>query len=700
MSGGLRVATDVGGTFTDLVLDDGRGGLHAHKAPTTPADPAAGVLDAVAVAAAARGQTTAELLGATEVFVHGTTRALNALLTGQAARTALLTTAGHPDVLLFREGGRHAPFDLKVEYPAPLVPRALTFEVPERLRSDGTVHEPLDEEAVIQTIGRLRAAGVEAVAVCLLWSVVDGRHERRIGALLDEHLPGVPYTLSHELNPTLREYRRACSTALDASLKPLMTAYVEGLEARLRDAGLAGRLLLVSSAGGTLESAAVAAAPIHALNSGPAMAPAAARVVLDGAELGTRSGIVFDSGGTTCDVSVIRDGAILTTRETWIGEIGAGHITGFSSVDIRSIAAGGGSIASVDEEGLLHVGPSSAGADPGPACYGQGGTEPTVTDACLVAGYLDPANFLDGALAIDAQAARAAIAPLAGRLGTTVERTADAIVRLATEQMVSAIEQITLGHGVDPRASVIVGGGGAAGFNVVAIARRLGAPAAIVPAFGATLSAAGALLSPLVGEHAITRPTASDAYDAEAVAATHADLAARGDAFIAANAVPGGDAWIDYAVEARYRHQVWDLIVGHDAPPDLADLTARFHRAHEQAFGVDDPEGAIELITWRARASCAPPPRDAVLRRDRSTRPATTTRSVSFGPDGTHPARIVRIEDCGDAPIAGPAIVEALATSVVIPPGATARVSSDGHLLIDPGAAPARAATAALEATS
>ncbi|HET8757205.1 MAG TPA: hydantoinase/oxoprolinase family protein [Solirubrobacteraceae bacterium] len=601
----LRMAADVGGSFTDLVVDDGTD-LLAFKAPTTPADPAAGVLDAVAVAAHAGAATVAELLGRTEVFVHGTTRALNAVLTGQTARTALLTTAGHPDVLLFREGGRTAPFDLEVEYPRPLVPRALTFEVPERIVSDGGIRRPLDEDAVVELIGRLREENVEAVAVCLLWSVVDGRHERRVGELLDEHLPGVPYTLSHVLNPTLREYRRACSTALNASLLRLMGDYLEHLGNRLRDAGLGGRLMLVSSSGGTLHAAQAARAPIHALNSGPAMAPAAARSIA-AAEAAAPTAVVFDSGGTTCDVSVIRDGAILATRETWVGPLGAGHITGFPSVDVRSIAAGGGSIASVDREGLLHVGPRSAGADPGPACYGRGGTEPTMTDACLVAGYLDPDTFLDGALRLDAAAAEAALAPLAAALGVTVAGAADAVIELATDHLVAAIEQITLGKGVDPRTTPLVGGGGAAGLNIVAIARRLGAPLAIVPAYGATLSAAGALVTPLVEEHAVTAPTASDRFDADAVRATAAELGRRCAAFHASNAAVSADAWVEYSVEARYRHQVWDLVVDHpplgDAGSDqLADLVERVHAAHERAYGVDDRGGAVEFLTWRARA--------------------------------------------------------------------------------------------------
>lgn len=267
----------MGGTFTDLVLDDGEGALRLHKAPTTPEDPVVGVLDAVDLAAAERGTGRAELLAATEVFVHATTRALNAMLTGRTARTALLTTAGHPDLLLFREGGRADPFDLSVPYPEPFVPLlALTFEVPERVLADGAVRRPLEEATVVEIAARLAAAEVEAVAVCLLWSVVNPAHEERVGELLAERLPGGPVTLSHQLNPTLREYRRASSTAIDAALKPVMSSYVTELERRLGAEGLGGELLLVSSTGGTLDAAGAAAAPIHLIGSGPAMAPVAA----------------------------------------------------------------------------------------------------------------------------------------------------------------------------------------------------------------------------------------------------------------------------------------------------------------------------------------------------------------------------------------------------------------------------------------
>ena len=357
----LRLACDTGGTFTDLVVEDADG-LRIYKTPTTPDDPAAGVLNAIALAARDRGLTGADFLARGSMFIHGTTRAINAILTGQTARTAFLTTKGHPDVLVFREGGRIEPFNFTVPYPEPYVPRALTFQVPERVDPTGRVLAPLDETAVLEIIDRLRQLNVEAVAVCLLWSIVNASHEKRIGELLRAHLPDVPFTLSHALNPTLREYRRASSTCIDASLKPLMYGYLHELTDRLREAGFRGRVLMVTSQGGVMDAQAVADAPIHAINSGPAMAPVAGRFYAK-RDAGSQVAIVADTGGTSYDVSLVRHGTIPWTRETWLGQRFRGHMTGFPSVDVRSIGAGGGSIAWVDRRRAPARGPAECGRE-------------------------------------------------------------------------------------------------------------------------------------------------------------------------------------------------------------------------------------------------------------------------------------------------------------------------------------------------
>ncbi|HEY1145677.1 MAG TPA: hydantoinase/oxoprolinase family protein, partial [Allosphingosinicella sp.] len=481
----MRLATDTGGTFTDLVVEDDDGSITLYKAPTVPSDPVAGVLDVLAVAAEARNLSLAELLGRSNTFIHGTTHAINAIITGKAARTALIVSKGHRDILLFREGGRSEPFNHTIAYPQPYVPRALTFEVDERVLAGGQILKPVDEAEVIGLIEQIRAAGVEAVAVALLWSTVHPEHERRIGRLLEEHLPGIPYTLSHAVNATLREFRRASSAAIDASLKPLMTRYLGGLTERLAGAGFHGNVMVLTSSGGMVDAAEVAAAPIRVINSGPSMAPVAGRHYAD-REGGARTAIVADTGGTTYDISVVSDGRLPMTRDLWIGQPYRGHLAGYPSVDVRSVGAGGGSLAIVDSAGLLHVGPQSAGSYPGPACYGRGGDRATVTDACVALGHIDPDFFLGGKMRLDADAAREAIArDVAAPLGIGIEEAAWSILDLATENMVQAIAELTVNQGIDPAEAVLIGGGGAAGLNSVFIARRLGCRRLLIPETGA-----------------------------------------------------------------------------------------------------------------------------------------------------------------------------------------------------------------------
>jgi N-methylhydantoinase A len=681
----VRLAVDTGGTFTDLVVEDDDGVLHLFKSPTTPDDPVRGVLDVLAVAAEALGP---DVLSRSSVFVHGTTRAINAILTGTTARTAFLTTEGHPDVLLFREGGRTDPFNFTRPYPQPYIPRALTFEVPERVGAQGEVVKPLDEEAVLAICERLNELEIEAVGVCLLWSIANGSHELRVGELLAEHLPSIPYTLSHRLNPAIREYRRASSTCIDASLKPVMSEYLRGLDGRLRAAGFPGRVLIVTSNGGVLDAAAVAEAPIHSLGSGPAMAPVAGRFFAE-RDGGADTAVVADTGGTSYDVSLVRRGRIPWTRETWLGEPFFGHMTGFPSVDVKSVGAGGGSIAWVDEGGLLHVGPESAGSEPGPVCYARGGERPTVTDASLVLGHIDPGYFLGGAMQLDIDAARAALErQVAAPLSLPLEEAASAVMRVATEHMVRAIEEITLHQGIDPRTAVLVGGGGAAGLNSVAIARRLGCSQLIVPAVGPALSAAGALLSDLTADFAATLMTTTADFDVAAVERIVADLRERCEEFAAAAGVAGE---IELSAEARYPHQIWELELPVREPLDADTLRRDFHALHEEVFAISDPSSEVELVGWRARIRCpvgrSEPGR---LAQDAAPRVDAATRRAYFPGAGAVEARVFSFDELEPGHvIAGPAIVESAVTTVVVDPGATVERTTGGSLSIVPIAAPA-----------
>lgn len=686
----MRFAIDVGGTFTDLIVEADDGQLWLRKSSTTPADPAQGVLDVLDAAAHDMGMGRRDLLARGEFLIHGTTRAINAILTGTTARTAFLTTRGHRDVLLIREGGREK-FNLLEDFPDPYIPRRLTFEITERVGSQGEVIVPLDEPGTIETITKLADLDVEAVAVCLLWSIANDAHELRIGELLDQYLPGVPYTLSHQLNPCMREYRRGSSAAIDASLKPIMKDYLHSLDRRLREAGFDGRLLLITSGGGVMDLQHVAEAPIHLIKSGPAMAPVAGKYYGQN-DAGTDTVVVADTGGTSYDVSLVRRGMIPSTRETWLGPEWTGHITGFPSIDVRSIGAGGGSIAWVDEGGLLHVGPESAGAVPGPACYGRGGTQPTTTDACLALGYIDPDYFLGGAMKLDVAQAEAAIDEHVGqKLNLTVQQAASAIMQVVTEKMVQLIEELSVNQGVDPRTAVLVGGGGAAGLNSVAIGRRLGTSRVIIPEAGAALSTFGALLSLLSAEYASTFITSSDEFDYEGANAVLESLIRQCHEFIDG---PGGgakDSMIELSAEMRYPTQVWELEVplrvrSFSTAEEVEQVRQDLHAAKNEVYGSSDPSAPATIVTWRARVSCRLRDKEIGRLRSEPTRPSTNGhRSVYFPQVGLVDAPVRLFETLSlDEQLVGPVIIESPVTTVVVDPGATVERTAIGSLLIVP----------------
>jgi len=690
----LRFAVDTGGTFTDLIVEEDSGGLRMYKASTTPENPVRGVRAAIDAASADLEIETRTLLGRADLLVHGTTIATNAILTRNTARTAFLTTRGHRDILVIREGGRIglSTFDYAIPYPEPYVPRALTFEVPERIGMDGTVVAPLDEDAVIESLLEIERHSVEAVGVCLLWSIVNPVHEKRIGELLETHLPGVPYSLSHEINPSLREYRRASSTCIDVSLKPLLSRYLNDLRDELRESGFRGRLLVITSQSGVLDASDVAQAPIHSIKSGPAMAPVAGRHYAS-VESRSQTAIVADAGGTTYDVSLIRKGQIPWTRETWIGRPYLGHMTGFPSVDVTSVGAGGGSIAWVDTGGLLHVGPDSAGSVPGPACYGRGGTRPTVTDAAVTLGYIDPARFLNGTMDLDVAGARSAMGEhVGGPLAIGLDQAAVAVIDLLTENMVTAIEEITIHQGIDPRYAVLVGGGGAAGLNIIATARRLGCKEIVIPDVAAGLSAAGALISDLTSEYAELLFTTTTGFDRDRANRTLGNLERRCQCFIDGPGARSFDQSIEFFVEGRYLHQIWEIDVPlrqgrFDSQQDVDALTEDFHRVHEQIFAFSDPDSEIELVSWHARVRCQLR-ESAVGSMERTRHNAGFdhgTRECHFGGFGMLETDIVWFEAMQpDEAVTGPAIVESPFTTVVVDPGAEIRRTLQGNLVIIP----------------
>ena len=687
----FRISVDTGGTFTDVVVTDATGRFIIGKALTDRQRAFASIEAGLAVAAEQLGITANALLRDTTVFLYGTTRATNGIVERKIARTAFLTTAGFPDILLLKEGGKAEPHNLQLEYPDPYIPRRYTFEMPERINAEGRIETPLDEAAVRAILATFPRRGIEAIAVCLLWSIANPQHERRIGELITELLPATPYTLSHQINPILREYRRASSTAIDASLKPLMQKYLSDLEADLRAAGFRHDILVSTSFGGVMHLADVVKRPIYLVKSGPAMAPIAGLAYVQAEGLANNV-IVCDAGGTTFDVSLVRDGQVEFSRDTWLGPQWTGDNLGMASVAVHSIGAGGGSVAWVDPGGLLRVGPQSAGSEPGPACYGRGGEFPTVTDAAVVLGYFDPAHFLGGRMQLDEVAARRAIGKIAHALDQSVERAAWAIVAVASENMIQAIKELTINQGIDPSDSALIGGGGAGGLNIVPIAQELGCRTILGPRTAGALSASGMQFSDIITEAGASKLTASDDFDFAGANRALGEIDARLEEFAGRLRERGlTDLVKQYFVEARYRFQVWELDVAvprnHFIQQSEVDaLVQDFHRVHERVFAVHDANNAVEFLNWRGRLVASvevptlEPTKDMTLQAVQPDR----MRQCYF--DDAHVATAIYrgAHLPAGATIEGPAIIEEDTSTLVIYPGAVARVSPGGRYLVTP----------------
>lgn len=685
-----KISVDTGGTFTDVVVSDDDGRQVIGKALTTHERVFEGMRAGLEMAADCLGLPSNELLANADLLIYGTTRATNAIVEAKTAKTAFLTTAGFPDILTLREGGRANAYDFSTDYPAAYIPRFRTFEIPERINAEGGIETALDEAAVRNVLTQLGGTGFEAIAVCFLWSISNPSHELRVGKLIEEILPGTPYTLSHKLLPIVREYRRASATAIDASLKPLMQTHLQQMESDLRAAGFRGDLLVSSSAGGCMKVGAALAAPINTTKSGPAMAPVAAKAYAAIEGLGSDV-IVCDTGGTTFDVGLVRDDEIVFTRDTWLGGQYVGHIIATSTVDIRSFGAGGGSIAWVDEGGLLHVGPHSAGSEPGPACYGRGGTKPTVTDAAAVLGYLDPEKFLGGRMALDIDAARRAVNSVGDTLNKSIEEMAWAILKIADELMIKAIQEITVVEGFNPKDAAIIAGGGAAGLNIMPIAAELGVARVVLPRMAGALSAVGMQYADIVGEESGTALTTSKDFDYAAVNNLLDGMRARLDDYVSELDIrASAEVTFSTYVEARYLDQVWEINVAlpthrFDGSNDVSALISAFHAAHERIYAVSDPDSHIECLSWKMRAAITLAPPKTVIKEAKPHEAVAPDRKrhCMFGSKGSILTPVYYGEDLAPgASVKGPAIIEEPTTTLVIYPGMAASVSGAGNYLL------------------
>ncbi len=588
----VRIAVDIGGTFTDLQILDARDGrVRAWKVSTTPADPSEGLFEGVRQAAARFGFALADV----GLLLHGTTIATNAVLERKLARGVLLTTAGFEDVL---EITRHVRRDVYGLAPDPfpcLIPRDLRLGVPERTRADGSVETPLGDLAPV--LAQLRDAAPEAVAIGLLHAYANPAHEHALRDAVRRALPGVPVSLSSDISPEIREYERLSTTVLNALLMPVARRYLERLEARLGEGGFAPRVFLVQSNGGMCNLARAAEQPARLLLSGPSGGAMAAERLAR--RLSRENLVAVDMGGTSFDVSVVQAGRIgLVTQ----GEVDRLPVR-LPMVEMRTIGAGGGSIAAVDAAGRLTVGPRSAGARPGPVCYARGGAEPTVTDAQALLGRLDPDFFLGGAMRLDVDAVRTAIESRVGApLGLDAEASAEGVLRVTNAQLAAAVRLSLFEKGLDPRDFALLSFGGAGGLHATAVAEELGMEEVIVPREPGTLSAYGILFSDLVQDIARSRlfaltPAALPAL-AEALDALHAEATR----LLEEDGVPEDRRDIEVSADLRYRGQAFELLVAWPEAPALAPLLARFHAQHRARFSYAAEGEPVELVTLRLAA--------------------------------------------------------------------------------------------------
>ncbi len=596
---GYQVCIDIGGTFTDCLTADGSGDVRIFKSPTTPGEFEKGFIDVLHVAAEGYGLEASDFLSQVDLIVHGSTVSTNALVERKTAKVGLILTEGHADILVLREGPRKGAFQWKLDYPDPYVPRRLTRTVGGRIDARGREIAPLSEADVREAARAFSKQGVAVVAVGLLWSVVNPDHELQVRRILAEEMPGIPVTLSHEINPMPREYKRIIAAAIDASISPIVRNYIGKLRAALDAENYTGDLLLANCVGGMMPLPEMLRKPIYSVMSGPTLAPMAAMVLSDEPDI-----IVGDMGGTTFDVSALRDHQLIVTPDSMIHD----DSLGIPKVDVRSVGAGGGSIASVDAGGLLKVGPESAGARPGPACYDTGGTEPTVTDANVVLGMVDPDFFLGGKLQLRRDLAEQAIAPIARRLGSSIEQAAWGIYTTSNHNMVGAIEEITVREGINPRDSLFVCGGGATAIHIAEMADILGLKRYMIPRYMAGLSAFGGLISDIRREDSRVFLTSDAIFDAEGASAALADLRQKGQAFLDGAGVAPEDQRFECAFMGRYEYQSFEIEVPFDCgsgrltEDDLPGLVEAFHAMHERIYSIRTDDDVVEFTAWKMRA--------------------------------------------------------------------------------------------------
>ena len=683
-----RISADIGGTFTDLVLQDPEDGrLAVAKVPSTPADPSRGALDGIETITREAGVALAEVAEIT----HATTHGANIIIEQKGARTALLTTAGFGDLLLIQRQLRYSPYDVTLERHRPLVDRDLVFEVPERLRFDGSVYRELDEAEVERIAARLGEREVEAVAICLLHSYANDDHERRVAAIIAAALPDVGLSLSCEAAPLVREYERASTTVADAYIRPAFHAYLTHLESALAERGFGGSLFVTQANGGLASVELTMDAPIRAVESGPAGAVTMAGTLATDHDLDRV--LVFDMGGTTAKAGLITGGEAPMVDTFEIDKkllrLGTGLPLQIPSVDIIEIGAGGGSIARA-ALGVVEVGPQSSGAEPGPACYQRGGERATVSDANLLLGYLNPDFFNGGAMGLSVELAERAVrADIGEPLGLELADAAWGIHEAVTANMEHAIRTVSTDRGEDPRGLTLIASGGAGPLHAARLARNLGMRKVMVPAFAGVMSALGLL-------QANPRFDLAESVSAELDEGVGADFARRLAGLeasardrLGALGLGDAEASLERRIDAQYRgqgHTVEVPIPGGELDATaIATAAERFQARYAELYGQSDPEGLIEVMALRLVATVARPgitlPESGPG--DGSARP---TGRPAYFPEagGLVDTAVYRREwlGAGDS-FVGPALIEDAESTVVVPPGDVVTIDPARHVLIE-----------------
>ncbi len=675
----LDIGIDIGGTFTDVVCRFNDGSLKHFKLPTTRANPADAVRDALIHMVEAWGIKPADIAR----FVHGTTVATNAVLERTGAKIGVIASAGFRDVLEIGRGNRREIYAtvMQAQTPVFLAPRALRRDVPERLSVDGAVVTPLDEAALAQAARELKEAGAKAVAVCFLFSYLNPRHEQRARELIHDIDPHLFVSLSSDVDPAFREYERMTVTAFDAYVKPVLNAYLTGMEANLADAGVAAPLQIMQSRGGVCSAAVARLRPVRMFLSGPAAGAIGGAFV--GGRVGEKNLITVDIGGTSCDIALISNGTPLIRAEGVIDRFPVR----VAMVDVNAIGAGGGSIAWLDSSGALRVGPQSAGSEPGPACYGRGATEPTVTDASVVLGYLDPDYFAGGALALDPKLGHAAIlSRIAEPMKFTVEEAALGIHRVVNAQMAEGIRLMSINRGVDPREYALVALGGAGPLHACALAEELYMTRVVIPSRPGVLSAIGLLAAPVEHESFLAYTRRFDEARAQDVIDQLSQLDAQCAELMKTDGVAPGAVRIEYSADVCYVGQSYYLEVAIDAadPPQLlAKLYREFVVAHDRVYG-HSTESPARIVNLRSvhRAGGGIDIRENAATAGAARAHGSRELLLPGGAGAVTAAIYSRDQFPADAVISGPAIIEQTDTTTLVLPGWRAKSVASGDIIM------------------